>query len=830
MRSPSLILAASMAAVSVYGPRLVLADAAPAPSPAPERVPRYYFPRNVKRFTNTTTVVAPTPEPQDLRVRQDFRVPGILDEPFGRPDGPGSNTTTTTTVEVTVTPVPTPTGDGSSDVETPTSTRGLLDLSSVVEEIVPPPTEISSLETSAADISDDAPPPTTTRDALDILPSISVVPSVIEDLSSALSSIVDPIATPIVSEVSSLVDDAVSSVVPSAVSDIEEVVSSVVPSAVSEIEEVVSSVVPSAVSEVEEVVTSAAPSAISEIVPTETGITVGLSLPSEVASIVTSVVGDVSSIASDVISEVTSVVSDIIPSVTEPPLPTGVNPSAAVSDILDDVSSIVSEALSDAQNLNPSVIDSIVSSVQSEIAEVIPTPVTSLVGDISSIVASVGSSLAGDLSSKLDDVTTPLPTELPTQLPTEDLPSIPISTGGAGPSVISSLLSQASSLLTAGPPLQTSTLDTPNVPTDVVNITSTPSVPSPSDAVSSVINETDPTTAPEETLVLPSIPSTPIEIPPTTTRPPISIQPTATNNLTAYPIPSSIIQQPDPTTSLPLPSISGISSDIPKLIQPPEGLPEIPQNSTLVQIGFQQNLNYGFVVENQDSPNQIFKYLHIGVRDGLGISGDDVIMQSLRPFDTALSLGFITTLALLYVPSDMTDKLSNDLNIPVSALYTNEDDSTRTLMNMINPAIPLIAGQLPDGTTPTNPGVISPTYTGRPGGGGDPLDSGNGKPNPPVKGSTVAIAVAAISGSFAYAAAMFFVARRYRRRKSMHLRSSSMSSNNRYSSPMNPAWMSGAREFSGGRDSRGSGSSNSRSVRTAQISAPVMAENSLGWN
>jgi hypothetical protein len=96
-----------------------------------------------------------------------------------------------------------------------------------------------------------------------------------------------------------------------------------------------------------------------------------------------------------------------------------------------------------------------------------------------------------------------------------------------------------------------------------------------------------------------------------------------------------------------------------------------------------------------------------------------------------------------------------------------------------------------------------------------------------------------------YGAAMFIVARRYKRKR-QHRRASSMGSSQasemRYTDAGSPAMMGGAlmsREFSsyggaaapGGRNSHGSGRSGmGGSVRTAAISAPVAAENSLGWN
>jgi len=152
-------------------------------------------------------------------------------------------------------------------------------------------------------------------------------------------------------------------------------------------------------------------------------------------------------------------------------------------------------------------------------------------------------------------------------------------------------------------------------------------------------------------------------------------------------------------------------------------------------------------------------------------------------------------------------------------VYNNPDTTTSQLMSFINPAIPLIAGQPMDGSSSGNQAAAT-TFVGSPGGaapfGGD---SGN---SDTVKSSSVAIGTATAAGVVLYGAAMGLVARRYRKKKrnGSHSRNSSMTGGE-------PAWMSGA---GGNRSSHGSGSTQGQSVRSQGISAPVMAENSLGWN
>jgi hypothetical protein len=258
---------------------------------------------------------------------------------------------------------------------------------------------------------------------------------------------------------------------------------------------------------------------------------------------------------------------------------------------------------------------------------------------------------------------------------------------------------------------------------------------------------------------------------------------------------------------------------MPKVIQPPGGKPTKSANTTLIQLVFYQELNYAFVSTNAASASQIFQYLPQGV--GFGIGAVDIKMQSLQPYDTSKSLGYITTLALVYIPSDYVNQLSIDLHTPNSALYKNPDATVATLMSFLNPALPLIAGTTSgdsSATTQSAQASASPGSTN----GANPFgpDAANGSP---AKSSAAVVATPVVFASVLYAGAMVMVARRYKKRRQSHQRSSSV--------PSEGNWMSGGRSWgSHSRDSRGSGNTSGRSVRTQQISAPVMSENSLGWN
>ena len=292
---------------------------------------------------------------------------------------------------------------------------------------------------------------------------------------------------------------------------------------------------------------------------------------------------------------------------------------------------------------------------------------------------------------------------------------------------------------------------------------------------------------------------------------------------------------------MPSSAASGVPSNLPKVITPQNGTVEQPEGASLVQIGFLFPLNYDFVVNNPMSSAQVFQLVPQGIADGLGISSDQVVMHSLIPLDTVGNLGYITTAALAYIPSNMVTTLGLDLHIPASAIYNNADPSINTIMNYINPAIPLTPGSNLAGAAASGTGSGSQATSTSSNGQSGVFSTSSQNTNSSVKATTAGVAVGAVGAAAAYGVAMFFIARRYKRRKQAHRRSSSLTNPSQMRQVGSPALFGGANPFmSGGRstpltgshdrNSRGSGRSNGNSARTQQISAPMMAENSLGWN
>ncbi|KAL8895532.1 MAG: hypothetical protein Q9192_003574, partial [Flavoplaca navasiana] len=329
---------------------------------------------------------------------------------------------------------------------------------------------------------------------------------------------------------------------------------------------------------------------------------------------------------------------------------------------------------------------------------------------------------------------------------------------------------------------------------------------------------------------------------------PQTIEPIGSDTRTAISIPTSLVHAPtaSPTQTSEFIPVA-LPSSVPPLIQPPDGMPEQPADTTRIQIGFLRPLNYAFVVNSEVTQEQIFDFLPPGIAYGLNIPVENVIMETLKADDTSTDLTYIRTLALAFIPSNQVDNLYLHLHTPAHPIYRNPNASVSQLMSFIDPSVAIQADNPMSGSSgPGGSGSDAQPSPSNPAQGGAPIGGDIGK-DVPVRKSSVAIGVGVVCGAAAYGAAMFFIARRYKMRRQSHGRSPSMFSSPVYSGShhdfmggANAALMSGARGDGGrsatppldgfgyGRESRGSGRSGSTGRQ--QISAPVMAENSLGWN
>ncbi|KAI1102269.1 hypothetical protein F4804DRAFT_343356 [Jackrogersella minutella] len=464
--------------------------------------------------------------------------------------------------------------------------------------------------------------------------------------------------------------------------------------------------------------------------------------------------------------------------------------------------------------------------------------VTSAVGDVTSAVlpsptanatdSTTGSSTDASSGTSTDTDSGLLPTILPSLLPsslslfpTTSFPGTAptTSTSSTGPSSSSVVIptSVANTTESGLLPTISVSLSLPNTtasPTEAyttpVSSPTLPTAPSTSSIVTVPLNTTAPATTTAEsttsskstvssTAYLTSIPTSTSS---STTAPAFTSIPvigTITNSQSW--LPTTIIVQP--STSI---STGGQSTAITPWTEPPEQ----PQDSTLIQIS------------EPLAASQMFDLLPQGLAYGGGYDAKRVVMYSIRPYDTTARLGYITSQAMVYYPTEGISQLSDDIGYPTTAFQ-------------INPAIGIMPGSF--GGDPADTGSAN---------NGDPFDTqGPGEQTTSAQqGMTAGIAVGAASVAGAYGAAMFIIARRYKRKKQRHQRSSSVNSPSEMRQAGSPALMGGAllsRDFTsnpgyGGavgntRDSQGSGRSGmNSSARTANISAPVAAENSLGWN
>lgn len=305
----------------------------------------------------------------------------------------------------------------------------------------------------------------------------------------------------------------------------------------------------------------------------------------------------------------------------------------------------------------------------------------------------------------------------------------------------------------------------------------------------------------------------------------------------------SFVQQ---TTATALPT------ELPKAIAPDDTTAPKPDDNIFIQIGFNYGFNYPFVAKNNNAAAQIFRLLPEALAFAGSIESHRVRVTKLMPMNTMNTLGYWTTLAVVSYPEAYVQSLRLDVKSANSPLYNNPTPLVYNLTMQINPAIDIILGSTISGEGAGGETGSNPNNAGN---NADPFTNNNNtNQSSQQRGTTAGIVGGAVAVAAAYGAAMFVIARRYKRKKQAHRRASSISGSPSDMQQMgggSPALMGGAllsRDFTGyggvaggaaaagagapgGRDSHGSARSGmGLSSRTAYISAPVAAENSLGWN
>ncbi|RGP76158.1 hypothetical protein FLONG3_5401 [Fusarium longipes] len=570
------------------------------------------------------------------------------------------------------------------------------------------------------------------------------------------------------------------------------------------------------------------------------------------------------------ITDITSALPEVSSPVTESPvIPTTAAPEVSQSGS-PDLTSFVdpnTKIVDPTESPNVTVPDA-TSGLGSQPAETeLPLPTTEPVNGTETQPAATGEPETTG-APEPTDVNTEAPTEAPTVAPTATGDASEEPTGNATEPATKPIDTATGSAPTELPATQTdaetngTATEEPTSPATGVETESAPvatdgeetsaAVPTVTDeqpslqptSVAPVETETQPQTQPEPA---------PTTLVPTAADPITSIRPTATLTNTNNWLPTTIMFEPTsvpaaPTQATETSTSTGLPANIPRVILPNDPNAPIPEGSRAIQIGFLFPFNYKFLARNTVAAAQLFKYLPKGLADAGGFSKDRILIEKIVPMDTQSQWGYITALAKIYYPENMLDSLQADLMTPNSLLYNNDLEIVRNLTSVINNKIDIF-GNTDNGASSDSGDSDDSGSSGNDGFG----NSGEGDKTAKQKATTAGIAVGAVGLSVMYGAAMFLVARRYKRKKQLgHRRASSIGSSQRssemqYNGNGSPALMGGAlmsRDFSsygaqgdhppvraGGRDSHGSGRSGmGNSARTAFISAPVAAENSLGWN
>ncbi|KAJ5766675.1 uncharacterized protein N7511_004291 [Penicillium nucicola] len=286
-----------------------------------------------------------------------------------------------------------------------------------------------------------------------------------------------------------------------------------------------------------------------------------------------------------------------------------------------------------------------------------------------------------------------------------------------------------------------------------------------------------------------------------------------------------------PSTLLLLPSVPAIESSasglaekpketpIPGSIIPSDEVTEVPSDSILLQLGFDSQLPWQFVATTPLSSSQIFNYTPQAIENALPthFAKDIPVMFALQPYFNWQTVGYNATLAIFYFPRDTVNTLRSLKVNPNSALYNQTNKSIKSLMAMVDPTIPLeFSGNYPIGDSNSTVGSGGSGSGRNSGPVSGSINSDGSASNFKINTSSIGVGIGAVAGAGAYGVGMLWVSRHYRRRKRFHQRSGSTVNHMGQGDSI-----SSRRVHSQG--SRGN-------ARSQNISAPKMAENSLGWD
>ncbi|KJZ73074.1 hypothetical protein HIM_07458 [Hirsutella minnesotensis 3608] len=112
-----------------------------------------------------------------------------------------------------------------------------------------------------------------------------------------------------------------------------------------------------------------------------------------------------------------------------------------------------------------------------------------------------------------------------------------------------------------------------------------------------------------------------------------------------------------------------------------------PERTVPVQIGFLAPLRYEVVSKNARAAAEILRLLPQALSDASDIPVSSIKLYALAPYDTRDQWGYVTTVAKLYYPEPLLEKLQMDLWSPSSRLYNSGNTDMRKFTALINPKI-----------------------------------------------------------------------------------------------------------------------------------------------
>ncbi|KAF4771972.1 hypothetical protein HAV15_011165 [Penicillium sp. str.  len=178
---------------------------------------------------------------------------------------------------------------------------------------------------------------------------------------------------------------------------------------------------------------------------------------------------------------------------------------------------------------------------------------------------------------------------------------------------------------------------------------------------------------------------------------------------------------------------------------------EASYDTTLLQLGFNGQLPWPFVAIESALP---------------ALSANDrPVMFALEPYHGWQTTGYSATLAIFYFPTSKVD-LIRDLKVnPNSALYNQASDPIQSQTSMVDPAMPLEfpSNYASGGSDLTDSG--GSTDRSDSGSDGDNINGDGSASSSKAKASSAGVGCGVVAGAGAYGAGMFWIPRRYRRRK-----------------------------------------------------------------